>query len=155
MHSVVPRSVRVTSPAPSDATSCSTSSIEKKISTPDKIVLPDLVSHCPFTLNTNPHWKKVGAQSEAWLRKNGALSVKKQRALHGLRCGLLSGLTYPDCGPQELRVCCDYLEYLFHLDDISDRMDRSGTGGTRAAVMNSLTDPEYKTNARVGKMTKE
>lgn len=129
----------------------------------DSIVLPDLVSHCTFALRRNPFGKKVGAGSEAWLLRTGNISVKKQKAFHGLKGGLLTAMCYPECGPQELRVCCDYLVYLFHLDNISDCMGNEGAGhegkgtaGTADIVMNCLYHPRtYRTNARVGKMTKE
>ena len=42
-----------------------------------------------------------------------------------------------------------------YLDDISDNMDDEGTLNTRRAVIESLRDPAFDTNARVGKMTKE
>jgi hypothetical protein len=125
-------------------------------SSSDKIILPDLVSHCTFQLRQNPHGKKIGSGSEQWLTRNGNLSQKKQKALHGLKCGLLTAMTYPDCPEYELRVCCDYLNYLFHLDNISDNMSNSGTLSTREIVIGTLRNPrEFKSSARVGIMTKE
>lgn len=122
----------------------------------NKIIIPDLVSHCTFPLRFNPHCKKVGVASEAWLMNGGNLSVKKQKAFRGLKGGLLTAMCYPDCGQTELRVCCDYLIYLFHLDNISDCMDGQGTNRTADVVMNSLYHAQkYQTNSRVGKMTKE
>lgn len=125
-------------------------------SSSDKIIIPDLVSHCTFQLRQNPHGKKVGTASEHWLTRNGNLSHKKQKALHGLKCGLLTAMCYPDCPEYELRVCCDYLNYLFHLDNISDSMDNSGTVSTREVVIGTLRNPRaFKTTARVGVMTRE
>lgn len=124
-------------------------------STSNQIILPDLVSHCTFELRCNPHLKKIAAASDAWLTRSGNLSVKKQKALHGLKCGLLTAMTYPDCPEHELRVCCDYLSYLFHLDNISDNMESDGTVSTQRVVIDSLRDPSFKSNSRVGKMTKE
>ena len=121
-----------------------------------RITLPDLVSHCTFDLLVNSFGKKIGAGSEAWMNRLGNLSCKKKRALHGLKCGLLTAMCYPDAPEHELRVCCDYLNYLFHLDNISDSMDGNGTVNTQEVVINSLRYPAtYHTNARVGKMTKE
>ena len=123
---------------------------------PKNITLPDLEADClDFKLSRNEHVDKIAVPSDEWLIESGNLSAKKQKALRGLQCGLLTAMTYPDCPAHELRVCCDYLSYLFHLDDISDNMDDEGTLNTRRAVIESLRDPSFDTNARVGKMTKE
>ena len=125
-------------------------------STIDKIVLPDLVSQCHYALNLNTFGKKVGSASEAWLVRQGNLSVKKQRSLHGLKSGLITSMCYPDAPEYELRVCCDYINYLFHLDNISDSMDGVGTVNTQEVVMGSLRNPAtYKSSSRVSRMTKE
>ena len=132
-------------------------------SSSDKIIIPDLVSHCTFQLRQNPHGKKVGTASEHWLTRNGNLSHKKQKALHGLKCGLLTAMCYPDCPEYELRVCCDYLNYLFHLDNISDGMMRAGTEELADTVMNALwfpdrympTEEQPASEGSAGKMARE
>ncbi len=127
-----------------------------KSSSPATILFPDLFSHCPFPLRISPHAKKVGAESDAWLVRQGHLSVKKQKALHGLKSGLITGMCYADAPEFEFRVLCDFVIYLFHLDNISDNMDDAGTMNTQEIVMGCLRAPEtFKTSTRVGKMTKE
>jgi len=44
------------------------------------------------------------------------------------------------------------MNYLFHLDNLSDDMDKRGTQSTADVVLNSLYHPfTYKTSARIGK----
>ncbi|KAF9475126.1 terpenoid synthase [Pholiota conissans] len=121
-----------------------------------KIVLPNLVSHCTYQLRFNRHRKQVTTETKKWLFKDGNLMGKKRDAYHGLKCGLLTSMCYPDAAYPQLRVTNDFLTYLFHLDNLSDDMDNSGTLTTADEVLNSLYHPHaWRSSARVGKMTRD
>ena len=120
-----------------------------------KLVIPALLSECPFMLRVNPHGAEIGAQSDAWLYSQGSLGAKKLAALRGLKCGLLTAMTYPDAPPNELRVTCDFLSFLFHLDDLSDGMDKTGALDTRKMVIGSICDPTFESGTKVGRMARE
>ena len=123
---------------------------------PTKLVFPDLISPCPFPLRMNPHCKRASASSKKWLLSGCRLSKKKRAAFHGLKGGLLTAMCYPRAPYTQMRVCCDFINYLFHLDNISDSMDNSGTVSTREVVIGTLRNPRaFKTTARVGVMTRE
>jgi hypothetical protein len=63
-------------------------------------------------------------------------------------------MCYPDAGCPQLRVCNDFLTYLFHLDNLSDDMDDRSTKTTADVVLNALYHPHTdRSPARVGKMT--
>lgn len=64
-------------------------------------------------------------------------------------------MCYPGAAYPQLRVCNDFLTYLFHLDNLSDDMDKSGTVTTADVVMNSLYHPGQYQPSRIGKMTRE
>ncbi|KJA23141.1 hypothetical protein HYPSUDRAFT_138166 [Hypholoma sublateritium FD-334 SS-4] len=121
-----------------------------------KILLPDLVSHCTFKLRHSRHRKQITTETKKWLFKDGNLLGKSRQMYHGLKCGLLTSMTYPDAGYTQLRVVNDYLTYLFHLDNLSDDMDNRGTVSTADEVLNSLYHPRtWNSSARVGKMTRD
>ncbi|KAF8905261.1 isoprenoid synthase domain-containing protein [Gymnopilus junonius] len=123
---------------------------------PKKIVLPDLVSHCTFKLRRSRYRKLITTETKRWLFKDGNLLGKKREAYHGLRCGLLTSMCYPEAGYFQLRVVNDFLTYLFHLDNLSDDMDNRGTHNTADEVLNSLYHPHtWRSSARVGKMTRD
>ncbi|PPQ96121.1 hypothetical protein CVT26_004756 [Gymnopilus dilepis] len=124
---------------------------------PKKIILPDLVSHCTFKLRCSRYKKLVTTETKKWLFKDpGNLLGKKREAYHGLKCGLLTSMCYPDAGYFQLRVVNDFLTYLFHLDNLSDDMDNRGTHSTADEVLNSLYHPKtWNTSARVGKLTRD
>ncbi|EJC98233.1 terpenoid synthase [Fomitiporia mediterranea MF3/22] len=121
----------------------------------NKLVIPDLVSDCPFKLRLNPNGPEVGAQSDAWLYSQGSLGARKFMKLRGLKCGLLSAMTYPVAPANELRVVCDFLSFLFHLDDLSDDMNNSETLDTRKLVIGSIYDPGFAADTKVGRMARD
>lgn len=48
------------------------------------------------------------------------------------------------------------MNYLFHIDDLSDDMDNTGTAGTADDIMTALYHPSmYSPKTRVGRMTSE
>ena len=111
--------------------------------TPEYFILPDLVGHCNFPLFYHPHGDAVAAESVRWL-DNGCpeLSLKARKALYGLQAGELTAFCYPYCSTERLRVVSDFMNYLFHLDNISDGMMRKGTEELADTVMNALWFPD-------------
>ncbi|KAF7967010.1 hypothetical protein HWV62_36229 [Athelia sp. TMB] len=125
-------------------------------SRPTKIILPDLVSHCKLKISVNRHRKQASAASKKWLFRGDNLSLEKRQAFHGLKAGLLTSMCYPHAGYPQLRVCCDFMNYLFHFDNLSDDMDKNGTQTTADVVMNSLHHPHsYRSSARLSGMTQD
>lgn len=122
----------------------------------EKIVIPDLVSHCTFHLSVSRHTKLVTKETKRWLFYGGNIVGNKQEKYHGLKAGLLTAMTYPGAAFPQLRVCNDFLTYLFYLDDLSDDMDDRGTRPMADAVLNSLYHPhKSRSSARVGKMARD
>ena len=65
-------------------------------------------------------------------------------------------MCYPYAGFDRLRVCCDFMNYLFHLDDLSDDMTHVDTRNVANDVMNSLyCHNTYESNTRVSTLTRE
>jgi hypothetical protein len=121
-----------------------------------KIVIPDLVSYHIIDLKVNKYYEKAAAESVEWISRGDELDQKKRQSFHDLKAGLLASLCYPDASYQQLRVCCDYVNYLWHLDDLSDDMDDRGTKAIADEVLNSLYHPDsYQSSSRIGRMTKE
>ena len=131
-------------------------SVASSSSSPSKILIPDLVSHCSFQLRNNRHRKQATVECKRWLFRGGNLSQKKRDAFHGLKAGQLTAMCYTNAAFPQLRVCCDFMNWLFHLDNISDDMNHRGTMSTGVDIMNTLWLPErYRPVTRVGRMTQE
>ena len=62
---------------------------------------------------------------------------------------------YPLAPLHKLRVCCDFMNWLFHLDDLSDDMDDGSTVTIGSEVMTTYHHPDtYDPKTHVGKLTK-
>ena len=62
---------------------------------------------------------------------------------------------YPLVPLRKLRVCCDFMNWLFHLDDLSDDMDDRSTVAIGNEVMTTYYHPDaYDPKTHVGKLTK-
>ncbi|KAJ7355856.1 terpenoid synthase [Mycena albidolilacea] len=123
-----------TSPVGSTGCSAASSTVA-----PTSFILPDLFSHCPFPLIYHPNGDTVAQESVDWLDTScPELSPKQRKALHGLKAGELTGYCYPTTSPERLRVVSDFMNYLFHLDNISDGMMKNQTEVLSDSVMNAL-----------------
>jgi hypothetical protein len=79
-------------------------------------ILPDLVSHCNFSLFYHANGDEIAKQSVDWLNSSCPdLSAKQRHALSGLQAGELTAYCYHTATPERLRVVSDFLNYLFHL----------------------------------------
>ncbi|KAF5375474.1 hypothetical protein D9757_009970 [Collybiopsis confluens] len=107
--------------------------------------LPDLISDCPFPTAYHPSGDAISAESALWLDNAcPQLNEKRRKAVYGLKSGILAGYCYtsPQISDYRLRIVADYLNYLFHLDNISDGMLNRETEHLSEAVMNALYFPE-------------
>ncbi|RXW15885.1 hypothetical protein EST38_g9973 [Candolleomyces aberdarensis] len=124
-------------------------------SQPKKFILPDLVSHCTFTLHCSRHRRRITGETKQWLFRGDNLTGRARDKYHGLKAGLLTAMCYPDAAYPQLRLCNDFLTYLFHLDNLSDDMDNRGTRSVATVVLNSLYHPRIYSPERIGKMTRD
>jgi len=60
---------------------------EEATPAPDTIIIPDLVSHCDFSIHCNPKVETAVEESKAWLFEHGQLGEKRKNAFRGLKAG--------------------------------------------------------------------
>ncbi|KAJ8597532.1 terpenoid synthase [Rhizopogon salebrosus TDB-379] len=124
-------------------------------SEPTGFVLPDLVSDCHYPLRLNPHCYPVSRASEQWLLNGARLVEPKITKLMGLHAGELTAACYPDADAFHLRVCSDFLNWLFNMDDWLDEFDVDGTREMRECCIAAFRDPvNFQTDKLGGKMCK-
>ncbi|EIN08519.1 terpenoid synthase [Punctularia strigosozonata HHB-11173 SS5] len=109
-----------------------------------KIVLPDLRLCCPFPIRMSPHVDEVSQASDQWIIGGGNITGALADSIRGVKSGLLAAAAYPDAGPQELRLCADFISWLrqFYMDDWTDRMDQNEARDLSRIVMHIMTHPE-------------
>ena len=129
-----------------------TSSLPTKVT----VTIPDIASPCDYELRFNRHGKRVAKASKRWLLRSGKLHDRTRRGFEGLKCGLLASASYPDAAYPQLLVTCDFLNYLFHLDNLSDDMEGRDTRSIADTIMNVLHHPfSYPTTSNLAKLTAE
>jgi len=140
-------------------------------------VMPDVVSHCAFDLHIHEELPRVVRESKAWMI-NGSNIARSEKALISLR-GLKAGglpidlyspyarwsdlavsvelgcACFPLAPLRKLRTCCDFLNWVLHLDDLSDDMDDRGTDMIGNEVITTYRQPNaYDPKSHVGKLAK-
>lgn len=80
--------------------------------------------------------------------------MKRKLALPGLRAGKLVSMCYTGAPFEQTRVTCDFIHWLFHVDDLSDDMTDRTTARVAKdvmAILNGVASPD----SRIAKMTRE
>lgn len=112
-------------------------------SEPDHIVIPELLSYCPWPSAFHPSGLTITQQSSKWFDEGcPELTERGRELVYGLQAGSLAAYCYPDCDDEHLRIVADFLTYLFHIDDISDGMITRKTKDLADIVMNALWYPD-------------
>jgi len=110
------------------------------IALPHSFQLPQF--SLPFTLSYPPNGDAIAADSDEWFKAiYGRLSETQLRNLYGLKAGILTGYCYPYTDDERLRIICDFMNILFHLDDLSDPLSLGDTKSFAAVIMNAFDSP--------------
>ncbi|CAF4078026.1 unnamed protein product [Adineta steineri] len=81
----------------------------------NSILLPDLISICPFKVECNPAYESVSHITEAWLNSYGIPYQESAK-----KYILWSGMSFPRCSQVRLSEMCDIWTLLYLADDIMD-----------------------------------
>ncbi|TDL25607.1 terpenoid synthase [Rickenella mellea] len=105
-----------------------------------QFTLPDLIPLCPFPWATSPHYKKAGAESAAWIDSYNIFSNRKRAFFVQSSNELLVSHVYSYAGYEEFRTCCDFVNLLFVVDEISDDQSGSGARETGDSFLRAMLD---------------
>ncbi|KAG2031498.1 isoprenoid synthase domain-containing protein [Suillus americanus] len=124
-------------------------------SEPTEFILPDLVSDIHYPLRLNPRYYPISRASEQWLLTGAHLTELEIITFMGLQAGELAAACFPDADAFHLRVCSDFLNWLFNMDDWMDEFDVDGTWGMRECCISAFRDPiNSETEKLTAKMCK-
>jgi hypothetical protein len=86
---------------------------------PSQFILPDLINDCHYPLRQNSHCYAVSHASDRWLIEVAQLAEPEIRGYHhiDMDTGALAAVCYPDADAFHLRVCSDFFNWLFIMDD--------------------------------------
>ncbi|KAJ8473180.1 hypothetical protein ONZ51_g8039 [Trametes cubensis] len=127
----------------------------RAMSTQQHFVLPDLLAVCPLKGSTNPHYLRAAAESTAWVKSYNTLSERKLAFLLQGSSELLVSHAYPYAPYEQFRACCDFVNLLFVVDEVSD--DQNGCDARRTGEVFShvMRYPDWDDGSALAKMTQE
>ncbi|KAI0077885.1 terpenoid synthase [Panus rudis PR-1116 ss-1] len=123
--------------------------------TPTTFKLPDLLALCPMKGRTNPNYALASAASSKWVLSFGVFKDNKANFFQQGGSELLCSHAYPYADYEELRTCCDLVNLLFTVDEISDEQDGAGAYKTGRVFYKALSDPDFDDGSTLCTMTKQ
>ncbi|KAI9000522.1 terpenoid synthase [Trametes punicea] len=120
-----------------------------------QFTLPDLLAVCPFKGSTNPHYFRAAAESSAWVKSFNVLSARKLAFLLQGSSELLVSHAYPYAPYEQFRTCCDFVNLLFVVDEVSDDQNGKDARGTGDVFRNVMRYPDWDDGSALAKMTRE
>lgn len=120
-------------------------------------VLPDLFAlSTPFKDATNPHWARASAESRDWVNGYNAFTDLRRRAffLQG-QSELLVSHAYPYAEYEEFRTCCDLVNLLFVIDEVSDQQSGKDARITGEVFLNVMRNPTWDDGSKLAAMSRE
>lgn len=107
--------------------------------------LPDLLSICTFPWTSNPHYARCRAESSAWIEGfNFFIDPRKRKHFRESEAERLCAYAYPYADYAALRTCCDFVNSLLVLDEISDEQTGDAAKATGDIFIDVLNGKEVK-----------
>ncbi|KAI0649319.1 terpenoid synthase [Trametes meyenii] len=117
--------------------------------------LPDLLAVCPLIGSTNPHYAQAAAESSAWVQSYNILAPRKLAFLLQGSSELLVSHAYPYAPYEQFRTCCDFVNLLFVVDEVSDDQNGKDARRTGEVFLNVMRYPDWDDGSALAKMTRE
>lgn len=116
---------------------------------PSSFVLPDLLTLVNFPFAQSPHYKQAGKESAAWIDGFNMFKDRKKVEFIQSCTELLVSYFYPTASYEKFRVCCDFMNIVFLLDEICDEQDGDEARQTADIFVSALKDREDAKNPTV------
>ncbi|CAF3760610.1 unnamed protein product [Adineta steineri] len=102
----------------------------------DTIILPDLISTCPFKLECNQEYEIVSAETDAWLNSYGISNSESMT-----KYNRFWALAYPHASRTTLRNTSDAMTLMFMIDDLFDTSYGKGISDkTKQQLFKNIVD---------------
>ncbi|OSD06378.1 terpenoid synthase [Trametes coccinea BRFM310] len=122
---------------------------------PQQFTLPDLLAVCPLVGSTSPYYAQAAAESSAWVKSFNILSERKLAFLLQGSSELLVSHAYPYAPYEQFRTCCDFVNLLFVVDEVSDDQNGKDARRTGEVFLNVMRYPDWDDGSALAKMTRE
>ncbi|KAJ3967193.1 terpenoid synthase [Lentinula raphanica] len=128
------------------------------MSVSQQFILPDTLHSWPWQRKLNPNYKKVKAESSAWIESFHAFTPQAQDAFNRCEFSLLASLAFPNVSAEHLRTCCDFINLTFVYDEYSDACNAQEARRLANIVMDALRNPDLprpQNESILGEITKQ
>ncbi|OCH95452.1 terpenoid synthase [Obba rivulosa] len=122
---------------------------------PQQFFLPDLLSVCPLRGSTNPHYAQAAVESSAWVNGYNLFTDRKRAYFIQGSNELLVSHTYPYAGYEQFRTCCDFVNLLFVVDEVSDEQGGKDARGTGNVFLKAMCNADWNDGSPLANMTKD
>jgi len=122
---------------------------------PAQLILPDLLSLLPRRGSISPHYVEAATASSAWINSHKLVPDRKHAAFLQTGSELLCAYVYSYTGCEQLRTCCDFVNILFVVDEISDDQNGKDAYSTGSIFLNAMRDAQWDDGSALAKITKE
>ena len=120
--------------------------------------LPDLHTICSWKATLNPHYHDVAQASSDWALSYVRRIPEFQDKLDTLKRTspeLLAAYSYPHASAAKLRMCCDFVNILFVIDEVTDVQSGQGAAHSAAALLNAMRLNDLQDESAIAHLTRE
>ena len=125
---------------------------------PSSYRLPDLHAMCSWKAAVNPHFEDVAPDSSDWVLSYVYRIPELQHRAEVFKrtsSELLAAYTFPYANAEQLRMCCDFINLLFVIDEVTDVQSGKDAASSRAVVLNAMRGDGLYNDSALSQMTKE
>jgi hypothetical protein len=123
---------------------------------PSHFILPDLFTlSSAFQHASNPFWKRGATESRRWVDSYAVFADRRRAFFLQGQSELLCSHCYPYAGYEEFRTCCDLVNLLFVIDELSDEQCHSDARQTGDTFLQAMLDPTWSDGSKLARMTAE
>ncbi|KAH7906978.1 terpenoid synthase [Hygrophoropsis aurantiaca] len=119
--------------------------------------LPNLFASCPLRKGVifPGNYVAIGAASKAWINAYDVFTERQRNIFDKTNSELLSARAFPYVSTDKFRTCCDCLNLLWMIDEISDDLNGPGARKTGDLFLNCLRDPNFPDSSPLANLTKD
>jgi hypothetical protein len=122
----------------------------------DTVVLPDMISYCNLPRCINPSEVEVASATKQWLLNGGYMAGRALDQFSTNRFPVFASLVFPKASPSHIRVCSDFLSWVYYVDDPGEAMKPEEVKVVADMIFDSFRNPDaVHSGDNVCRMTRE
>ncbi|KAG6328768.1 hypothetical protein ID866_10321, partial [Astraeus odoratus] len=122
------------------------------ITQPTVLILPDILSACPFPLRVHPDLEEVERASTEWFIALASLTDAGKKKHKATNVTHVAAYYCPEADPARFRVYADFMNWIVMIDDLLDNYSPEEARELRECCMRAFRDPEFQTENRFALM---